>query len=245
MRKKLRSQQGIAMIFAIVGVVVVMVIGVVFLTAGYANYSKLFGRKNDRQTYYTLVSAAKYAGSQLHGAKIRITEIWDADWKTDSKTAEEDYKINNNKTKEYEPEFDGDDWTKALVEKLYNKEDVYYQLEFDNDSGFKETVDVTVSDFDISSSWFQMLVSMSETDKSGKMVTNSVTVEFTIGPSYWQTTPELVDKFTGTESSEEDPSEEEKEDNPDGKMDSLRKTVVTTYTIDMGNIGTVKGGSGT
>ena len=66
----MRSQRGIAMIFAIVAFVVVMVLGTVVYTAGYANYSKLFGRNKSRQEYYILTSAAKLVAEELDGASV-------------------------------------------------------------------------------------------------------------------------------------------------------------------------------
>ena len=62
------------MIFAIVAFVVVMVLGTVVYTAGYANYSKLFGRKASRQDYYALISTARVLSDELDGATITVRE---------------------------------------------------------------------------------------------------------------------------------------------------------------------------
>ncbi len=64
------------MIFAIVAFVVVMVLGTVVYTAGYANYSKLFGRKASRQDYYALISTARVLSDELDGATITVTETY-------------------------------------------------------------------------------------------------------------------------------------------------------------------------
>ena len=149
------------MIFAIAAFAVVMVLGTVFLTAGYANYSKLFGRKNDRQDYYTLVSTAKYVGSQLDGATVRIQEIYDDDDKnidaTKGKGEVKDYEAlyatavsiaANEKLTGTEA-----DWVAAVVKKAcYNEttkklegSNISYLLQFENEDGsFQTEVSVTL-----------------------------------------------------------------------------------------------------
>lgn len=217
MGKKLRSQKGIAMIFAIVGFVVVMVIGVVFLTAGYANYSKLFGRKNDRQTYYTLVSAAKYAGSQLDGATIKISEIYDDD--NNNGVFEESER--NTDAEPLTPDFTGqNDWAIALIREIYKNEgstsSVSYGLEFSNESGFYEKIKVEISDFALSKERFIMTLATED----GK---NTVQVDFTLSPAYGYADSVITKD----------------------KKDVNRKINDTTYTIRMGDIETMNGGSET
>lgn len=220
MGKKLRSQKGIAMIFAIVGFVVVMVIGVVFLTAGYANYSKLFGRKNDRQDYYTLVSAAKYAGSQLDGATIKITEVYDDDDNDGNYASDE----RNKAAEPSEPEIEGqDDWSVDVVRTMYdnqeNETNASYDLTFSNGEGFNQNISVEITGFDLTEERFIMTLSTAD----GK---NTVQVDFTLSPAYGESTS-LIDK------------------DEDGTKDTNRRTNNTTYTIRMGDIQTVNGGSST
>lgn len=209
MRKKLRSQQGIAMIFAIAGFAVVMVIGVTFLTAGYANYSKLFGRKNDRQDYYTLVSAAKYAGSQLDGATIRFAECCDDE---------------NGEEKKVEPapdpEFGGQsEWITALIREIYenreNVPNVTYGLSFSDGGAYNESLTAIIRDFDLESKRFMMTL----TTGDGK---SSVQIEFVLESSCGYTEAVVT-----------------KED-----KEIPQKIHDVTYTIRMGDIRTVNGGSG-
>ena len=208
MGKKLRSQQGIAMIFAIAGFAVVMVIGVTFLTAGYANYSKLFGRKNDRQDYYTLVSAAKYAGSQLDGATIRLAECCDDE---------------NGEEKKVEPapdpEFGGQsEWITALIREIYenreNVPNVTYGMTFSDGGAYNEKLTASIRDFDLKSGF-----TMTLTTGDGK---SSVQIDFTL---------DTACGYTETVVTKED-------------KEIPQKIYDVTYTIRMGDIRTVNGGSG-
>ena len=244
MRKKLGSQQGVAMIFAIAAFAVVMVLGTVFLTAGYANYSKLFGRKNDRQDYYTLVSAAKYAGSQLDGATVKIQEIYDDD---DNSTEEKD----DNKFETLYTtgvSFDAgegltDDeaeWVVAVVEKAccdnegkLGGADVSYQLKFEGaaDSFYTE-VTVTLSAITFTKSgttdattdvYEPVKAEMKLKTQDGK---NEAVVEFTVSPT---------NTLSYSIAKKELESGEEKEVH--------RLTDDTVYTFRMGDIITGNGGS--
>ena len=233
MRKKLRSQQGIAMLFAITGFAVVMVIGITFLTAGYARYSKSFGRKNDRQTYYTLVSAAKYAGSQLDGATIKVTEYFDDDGEDKAEKKVEPGPA---------PEFAGqNEWSKALVGEIFEKRstdkskvNASYELSFSNGSDFYETIkveitgfdlsEVEITGFDLSKESFKMTLSTDD----GK---NSVQMDFTVSPVCAESTS-FIDKYLDSE---------RKMVGQDEISDTNRRIKDTTYTIRMGDIRTVNG----
>ena len=228
MRKKLRSKQGIAMIFAIAGFTVVMVIGVVFLTAGYANYSKMFGRKNDRQDYYTLVSAAKYAGSQLDGSTIRITETYE-DKNDDGKYLETSDTDMNEKigevvengakagTAEKEAE-----WVRNVLTCVESGKDVTYDLTFtDDDADYSAIVKVKVEAITLPrvDGVYQPTTSrivLYTADEDGKVL-NSVAVSLEISPAYGDAESKAINQMTKT----------------------------TTYTIRMGNIVTENEGSST
>ena len=211
------------MLFAITGFAVVMVIGITFLTAGYANYSKLFGRKNDRQDYYTLVSAAKYAGSQLDGATIKVTEYFDDDGEDKAEKKVEPGPA---------PEFAGqNEWSKALVGEIFEKRstdkskvNASYELSFSNGSDFYETIKVEITGFDLSKESFKMTLSTDD----GK---NSVQMDFTVSPVCAESTS-FIDKYLDSE---------RKMVGQDEIPDTNRRIKDTTYTVRMGDIRTVNG----
>lgn len=76
MKRKLNSERGVALAFVIAAFAVVMVLGTVGITAGYANLSKAFDRKDGKQAYYTLISAARLLREELDGAELVVTEQW-------------------------------------------------------------------------------------------------------------------------------------------------------------------------
>lgn len=76
MKRKLNSERGVALAFVIAAFAVVMVLGTVGVTAGYANLSKAFDRKDGKQAYYTLISAARLLREELDGAELVVTEQW-------------------------------------------------------------------------------------------------------------------------------------------------------------------------
>ena len=76
MKRKLNSERGVALAFVIAAFAVVMVLGTVGITAGYANLSKAFDRKDGKQAYYTLISAARLLREELDGAELVVTKQW-------------------------------------------------------------------------------------------------------------------------------------------------------------------------
>ena len=169
------------MIFAIVAFVVVMVLGTVVYTAGYANYSKLFGRKASRQDYYALISTARVLSDELDGATITVTETYTG-------VVEDGGAIIWVEPPEQSVSVSGKNWVSDLLDKAHSKTPgkTNFSVSLESDGYGADTPDTITAEL----TQFQLDHEGGTRGKTRRTElvltcgTRSVTIEINVSPAY-------------------------------------------------------------